>query len=65
MSQFHGRVAELKTLEQWILGGHDRLIALVGMGGIGKVALSVKLARQIQDQIDWKVRSQSNGSSAR
>lgn len=52
VSRFYGRTEELKTLEQWILGGHHRLIALLGMGGIGKTALSVKLARQIQDEFD-------------
>lgn len=52
VSQFYGRTKELETLEQWILGGKYRLIALLGMGGIGKTALSVKLARQIQDEFD-------------
>lgn len=32
-----------------------RLIAVVGMGGIGKTALSVKLAEHIQDNFDFVI----------
>lgn len=44
---FCGRTAELTTLTQWIVGDRCRLIAILGMGGIGKTALSVKLANQL------------------
>jgi WD40 repeat protein len=47
VSQFYGRSAELTTLMQWITTDRCRLIALLGMGGIGKTALSVKLANQL------------------
>ncbi|HEY9640725.1 MAG TPA: NB-ARC domain-containing protein, partial [Coleofasciculaceae cyanobacterium] len=47
VSQFYGRSAELATLMQWIKGDRCRLILLLGMGGIGKTALSVKLANQL------------------
>ncbi|MBD3887242.1 PD40 domain-containing protein [Phormidium tenue FACHB-886] len=47
VSQFYGRGAELTTLMQWIRGDRCRLIAVLGMGGIGKTALSVKLANQL------------------
>ncbi|HEY9661422.1 MAG TPA: NB-ARC domain-containing protein, partial [Allocoleopsis sp.] len=47
VSQFYGRSAELATLMHWIRGDRCRLIALLGMGGIGKTALSVKLANQL------------------
>ncbi|MBW4695482.1 MAG: hypothetical protein KME27_27350 [Lyngbya sp. HA4199-MV5] len=50
VSVFYGRSAELTTLEQWVLDDRCRLIGLFGMGGIGKTALSARLARQIQDQ---------------
>ncbi len=52
VSQFYGRQAELQTLETWILSHHTRLIGIFGLGGIGKTALSVKLAQQIQSQFE-------------
>jgi len=53
VSSFYGRTTELDLLEQWILQDNCRLIALLGMGGIGKTALSVKLAHQIKDKFDY------------
>lgn len=50
---FYGRIEELTTLEQWILKDKCRLITLLGMGGIGKTALAVKLAESIQDQFEY------------
>jgi class 3 adenylate cyclase len=50
VSVFYGRTAELATLEHWIEQDGCRLVTLMGMGGVGKSALSVKLAEQLQDQ---------------
>jgi WD40 repeat protein len=47
VSTFHGREAELRLLTQWVVVERCRLLALLGMGGIGKTALSVKLANQL------------------
>jgi len=47
-SAFYGKLEELTKLTQWIIGDRCRLVALLGMGGIGKTALSIKLAEQIQ-----------------
>jgi WD40 repeat protein len=55
VSVFFGRTDELAKLEYWILQQRCRLVALVGMGGIGKTALSVKLAEQIQDQFEFVI----------
>ncbi|MEM7063381.1 MAG: NB-ARC domain-containing protein [Cyanobacteria bacterium P01_B01_bin.77] len=55
VSIFYGRTSELATLEQWILDDHCRLIALLGMGGIGKTALSVKLSENIQSEFDYLI----------
>jgi len=52
VATFYGREAELKILENWILQDRCRLIALLGMGGIGKTALSVKLAKQLAPQFE-------------
>ena len=55
VSIFYGRAEELATLEQWLVKDRCRLVALLGMGGIGKTALAVKLAEQIQDQFEYLI----------
>jgi len=48
VSVFYGRTDELAGLSAWIVRDRCRLIGLLGMTGIGKSTLCVKLARQIQ-----------------
>ncbi|UKO98630.1 NB-ARC domain-containing protein [Nostoc sp. UHCC 0870] len=62
VSLFCGRSEELATLKQWILNECPtnkalpcRLITLLGMGGIGKTWLSVKLTQQLQDQFEFVI----------
>ena len=57
VSLFYGRTKELATLEKWLIRDRTRLIALLGMGGMGKTALAAKLARQVEPEFEiviWK-----------
>ncbi len=48
VSIFFGRLTELSILEKWILADRVRAIAILGMEGIGKSALAITLAEEIQ-----------------
>jgi transcriptional regulator with XRE-family HTH domain len=52
---FCGRANELGTLERWIIQDHCRLVALLGMGGIGKTALVAKVAQHIQNEFEFVI----------
>lgn len=52
VSAFYGRQMELAELRRWIDHDRCRLIAILGMGGVGKTALSVKLAQQLVQRAD-------------
>ncbi|MEH1879413.1 NB-ARC domain-containing protein, partial [Nostoc sp.] len=52
---FYGRKAELSTLKKWIVDNKCRLVALLGMGGIGKTALSVKLADEVHNNFEYLI----------
>jgi hypothetical protein len=49
---FYGRQKELTQLNEWIVEDGCRLIAILGMGGIGKTALATKLAEQAAPQFE-------------
>ncbi|MEO1347959.1 MAG: NB-ARC domain-containing protein [Cyanobacteria bacterium J06635_15] len=48
VSVFFDRTIELATLKRWITAEGCRLVMLLGMGGIGKTTLSIKLAQMMQ-----------------
>jgi len=55
VSVFYGRTDELSKLKQWILQDNCRLVGILGLGGIGKTTLSVKLAEQIKDNFEYVI----------
>ncbi|MFE1746363.1 NB-ARC domain-containing protein [Coleofasciculus sp. H7-2] len=54
-SVFYGGEEELATLKQWIVKDHCRIVAILGMGGIGKTALSIRSAELIKDKFDYVI----------
>ncbi|MDZ8050118.1 MAG: NB-ARC domain-containing protein [Aulosira sp. ZfuVER01] len=54
-SVFHGRRQELTQVQAWILQERCRVVVILGMGGIGKTAFSVKLLEEIQDQFEYVI----------
>ncbi|GAB1542927.1 NB-ARC domain-containing protein [Scytonema sp. NUACC21] len=55
---FWGREGELKDLRQWIIGINSqrcRLVAVLGMGGIGKTVLATQVAKKVQTDFDYLI----------
>jgi hypothetical protein len=52
---FYGREREQETLEHWLVADRCRLVAIVGIGGIGKTVLATKVARQVSSHFDYLI----------
>jgi NB-ARC domain len=52
VSIFYGRNTELEQLQDWVFQD-NRLIVILGMAGIGKTTLSVKLAHEWKDNFEF------------
>jgi WD40 repeat protein len=52
---FYGRTGELDAMKQWIATDRCRLVAILGMGGMGKTSVAAKLAQQVQAQFEWVI----------
>lgn len=62
VSVFYGRDFELEILKKWVISDRCRLVLLLGMGGIGKTSLSVKLGQLLEEQFEFLIwRSLRNG----
>src|SRR5262249_45662287 len=49
---FYGRQEEQAQLLQWVIQERCRVVSVLGMGGIGKSALSVSLMYQVAEQFE-------------
>jgi len=53
ITEFYGREDELNRLKTWLIQDHIRIITLVGMIGIGKTTLAIKLIEEIQTEFQY------------
>ncbi|MEO0406838.1 MAG: BTAD domain-containing putative transcriptional regulator [Cyanobacteria bacterium P01_A01_bin.135] len=52
ISLFRGRSAEIAQIRRWVLEDRSRVVALLGMGGIGKTALAAKVTQALSQDFD-------------
>lgn len=53
VSIFYDRHIERSLLKQWLINDKCRLITILAMGGVGKTALTVKLAQEVSEEFDY------------
>ncbi len=52
---FCGRTSEIAQLAEWIVIDRCKMVTILGIGGIGKTSVAVKLSTQIQDQFSFVI----------
>ncbi len=52
VSSFYGRERELTQLFHWVVEEHCRVVSVLGMGGIGKSALTVSLMHEVASHFE-------------
>lgn len=55
VSTFLGRLGEQEILSEWIVSDRCRFILLLGMGGIGKTALSIKVGHNTESDFEFVI----------
>lgn len=55
ITAFYGRTDELNTLKTWLIQDCTRIITLVGIIGIGKTTLAIKLIEELSTQFEYIV----------
>jgi len=50
---FYGRQKELAMLKQWVVDDDCRVVAVLGIGGIGKTSLTAKLIENVEDNFEY------------
>ncbi|HZU04325.1 MAG TPA: hypothetical protein VFA10_31995, partial [Ktedonobacteraceae bacterium] len=53
VEQFYGREQERTMLRQWMISERCRLVAILGIGGVGKTALATMAAEQAQESFEY------------
>jgi len=54
---FAGRSQELALLKQWVVDDRCRVVAVLGMGGMGKTSTVVSLVNQVKSEFEYIIRS--------
>ncbi len=49
----YGRIQELKLLKRWLINENCRIIAVVGIGGVGKTTLAASCIKQVKSQFEF------------